>query len=203
MTSAINIHTIDASYPVAGQDNDSQGFRDNFENIKVALQTAADEITVLQDNSIQKGTDVGGIPQTNDLHGAAIANVQLLNSYGTAYVAPIPGLPVDPIVISYRNGSFQSVEISEDRQLQITEWPLNVPNNIYASVRLEIHAISDCTLTLVNPLGVIMTTNNNSEVVTLESSRRVILDIWTTDGGSTITVLEVARTNAAVGNISG
>jgi len=30
MTSAINIDNISGTFPVAGQDNNSQGFRDNF-----------------------------------------------------------------------------------------------------------------------------------------------------------------------------
>ena len=30
MASNINPNNIDTTYPVAGQDNDSQGFRDNF-----------------------------------------------------------------------------------------------------------------------------------------------------------------------------
>ena len=35
----INVNNIDGSFPVAGQDNDTQGFRDNFTNIKTALNT--------------------------------------------------------------------------------------------------------------------------------------------------------------------
>ena len=35
-------------FPVAGQDNDSQGFRDNFTTIKTGLQTAQSEISTLQ-----------------------------------------------------------------------------------------------------------------------------------------------------------
>jgi hypothetical protein len=31
--SNINPNNINGSYPIAGQDNDSQGFRDNFTNI--------------------------------------------------------------------------------------------------------------------------------------------------------------------------
>ena len=38
MTSAINPNNIDSAYPVAGQDNDSQGFRDNFTNIKTNFE---------------------------------------------------------------------------------------------------------------------------------------------------------------------
>ena len=41
MTSQINPNNIDGSYPVAGQDNNSQGFRDNFTNLKVNFQDAA------------------------------------------------------------------------------------------------------------------------------------------------------------------
>ena len=45
MASSISVTQIDATYPVAGQDNDSQGFRDNFNQIKTQLTTASTEIT--------------------------------------------------------------------------------------------------------------------------------------------------------------
>lgn len=50
MASTINPNNIDILYPVAGQDNDTQGFRDNFRNIKNNLNTAAQEITAIQAN---------------------------------------------------------------------------------------------------------------------------------------------------------
>ena len=34
MASNINPANVDGTYPIAGQDNDSQGFRDNFSVIK-------------------------------------------------------------------------------------------------------------------------------------------------------------------------
>ena len=40
MASSIDTTTIDANYPVAGIDNDSQGFRDNFNSIKTNITTA-------------------------------------------------------------------------------------------------------------------------------------------------------------------
>lgn len=46
--SAINTTNINVNYPVPGQDNDSQGFRDNFFNLRSALNTAKTEITTLQ-----------------------------------------------------------------------------------------------------------------------------------------------------------
>ena len=48
MTSLINTTAIDITYPVAGQDNDTQGFRTNFGSIANNLSIAASEITTLQ-----------------------------------------------------------------------------------------------------------------------------------------------------------
>ena len=48
MSSNINTNTIDTKYPIAGQDNDTQGFRDNFASIKNNLTSAKTEITDLQ-----------------------------------------------------------------------------------------------------------------------------------------------------------
>lgn len=48
MASLINPSNIDVTYPVAGQDNDTQGFRDNFNIIKNNLNTAKSEISDIQ-----------------------------------------------------------------------------------------------------------------------------------------------------------
>ena len=44
----INTNNIDAAFPLQGQDNPSQGFRDNFSYIKIALDAAAQDITSLE-----------------------------------------------------------------------------------------------------------------------------------------------------------
>lgn len=49
MASHINTNNINTLYPIAGQDNDTEGFRVNFRNIKDNLNTAATEITDIQD----------------------------------------------------------------------------------------------------------------------------------------------------------
>ena len=51
MTSSINPDQINEAFPVAGQDNPSQGFRDNFSATKNNLNTAKSEITDLQSNT--------------------------------------------------------------------------------------------------------------------------------------------------------
>ena len=54
MASNIEPGNVDGAYPVAGQDNDSQGFRDNFTNLKTALDTAKTEITDLESKAVLK-----------------------------------------------------------------------------------------------------------------------------------------------------
>ena len=51
MASNINPTNINITYPIAGQDNDTQGFRDNFSNIKNNFLVAATEISALQTTS--------------------------------------------------------------------------------------------------------------------------------------------------------
>ena len=76
MTSAINYLSINENFPVAGQDNDTQVFRDNFDTIKNNFRAAQEEITVLQtfsasvesDNDFNNNRITGAILQrTSDL----------------------------------------------------------------------------------------------------------------------------------------
>lgn len=57
MTSAINTTQLNENFPTAGVDNDSQGFRTNFSNIKTNLESAKDEINDLQANTAKTNAD--------------------------------------------------------------------------------------------------------------------------------------------------
>jgi hypothetical protein len=71
MTSAINPNNIDGAYPVAGQDNNSQGFRDNFTNTSTNFQYAADEISDLQAKVVLKAALTGTVLD-NDMNNQLI-----------------------------------------------------------------------------------------------------------------------------------
>jgi hypothetical protein len=76
MSSNINPNNINGNFPVAGQDNDSQGFRDNFTNILNNFSFASTEITDLQ-NSV---TNLQAVVQSNGNVQAYYGNVsQSLN----------------------------------------------------------------------------------------------------------------------------
>ena len=47
MASNINDTAVNSDYPIAGVDNDSQGFRDNFSTIKTNFVAAKAEIETL------------------------------------------------------------------------------------------------------------------------------------------------------------
>ena len=52
MASQIDPTTIDITYPIAGQDNDTRGFHDNYRAIQNGLLFAKTEITALQANVV-------------------------------------------------------------------------------------------------------------------------------------------------------
>ena len=97
-TSQINPNLIDSTYPLAGQDNNTQGFRDNFSAIKNNFQFAENEINGLLANSISFGGN-------NDLQGAVLYNVELRNEQ---YSAESLGNTGSAITVNYATGSFQS-----------------------------------------------------------------------------------------------
>ena len=62
MTSQINPADIDATYPIAGVSNNTQGMRDNFTYTQTNFQYAADEITDLQNKVVLKAALTGTTP---------------------------------------------------------------------------------------------------------------------------------------------
>lgn len=73
MTSAINTNGINANYPVPGENNSSQGFRDNFSSIKTNLNSAGTEISDLQTKAVVK-TALTGTTVNNDMANTVISN---------------------------------------------------------------------------------------------------------------------------------
>ena len=74
MASNIDSTSIDATFPVAGQDNNSQGFRDNFNIIKSNFASAKSEITNLQDNTAKLNAD-------NNFAGNQLSGAVLIGNY--------------------------------------------------------------------------------------------------------------------------
>ena len=71
-TASTYINAINQNFPVAGQNNDSQGFRDNFFNIKAALSATNVDVVNLQLGTMQQH-------QNNDFGGYDLQNANLVN----------------------------------------------------------------------------------------------------------------------------
>ena len=127
MSSQIDNENIDSTYPVAGQDNDSQGFRDNFASIKANFGYAKTEIQDLQNKAILKSALTGGT-LSNDLGGSNISNGTLTNVHGTSYSQTIQTTGDINIV----NGALQVFTVNDDATLTFKNWPAT---GKYANVR--------------------------------------------------------------------
>ena len=115
MTSNINFAAINENFPVAGQDNDTQTFRDNFDTIKTNFSEAKTEITDLQDNAAR--TD-----QDNDFLYNVVGSLTLQDAYlrkkdyGAAIVAGTQD-------VSFKQAMYHVIKFGANTSLSFSEFP--------------------------------------------------------------------------------
>ena len=189
MTSAINPNDIDGAYPVAGQDNNSQGFRDNFTNTRTNFQYAADEITDLQTNAVLKAA-LTGTALDNNMDSQLLYNFQSKQVSGTAN--PI-GTTSGSVSLNWANGSYQTVTTSGSITLGFTNFPAS---GVSASIVLQI-TVSSTAHTLTLPAAVSIGTTNlqgyAANVVTFNQTGTYTFEFTTVNGGSTVTIIDLNR----------
>jgi len=194
MASSISSSTIDATYPVAGVDNDTQGFRDNFAIIKQNFSYAATEITDLQNNAARKD-------ENSDFNGSHIIDASLevvTETYfnkGSVTVVSITldETDVDP-EISFLDGRYQSVNINigtENAGLAFTlsNWPSTDIENRLAKLTVELTCSDDVakTVTFNTSGGVIKKSPNWPATLLVDGiDNPVIIDFWSYNGGLTV-----------------
>jgi len=188
MTSNINPNNIDGAYPVAGQDNNSQGFRTNFTNTSTNFQFAADEITDLQNNAVLKSA-LAGTTLDNNMQGSPLSNAVLSNmSEAVNVLGPVSGT----VAINYALGSYQTLTTNGSVSLQFTNFPAS---GVSAAVTVQV-VVSSTTHTLqfpsavsINALG-LQGFNASTGIMTFSSTGTFSFTFETSNGGSTITVEE-------------
>ena len=136
MTSNINYAGIDANYPVAGQDNDTQGFRSNFGYIKNSLLAAKSEIEDLQAKAVLKGELTGGSPVDNNLGGGTIYNGFYNNLHGTVN----PDSVSEQTDINVDAASVQVLALTANVNFTFKNWPGTLSDNKYAVVRVHLRS---------------------------------------------------------------
>ena len=180
MTSAISYTEIDETFPIAGQDNNSQGFRDNFSYIKTGLETAASEITNLQANAAVTNDD-------NDFNGNLIENAEYNSLYGA--VANVGSVPASPgsgasnIVVS--DGVYQTFTSTEAMTFTFTGWPAS---GIESRIKIDLN--SDGTSRNISFAtsggGTIRKDFSTPFALNSSAATHSIFEVWTINGGNVV-----------------
>lgn len=121
MASNINYISIDETFPLAGRDNDSQGFRDNFYYIKNSLKDAKSELEDLQSNVVRvdQANDLGGDYTTE---GQNIIGANFLKCSEEYYDG---GNVNTNVYINYENGTYQSYHLTvSNMMLSLDKFPV-------------------------------------------------------------------------------
>ena len=197
MASNINPNNIDGSYPVAGQDNNSQGFRDNFTNTKVNFQRAKEEINDLESNAILKAA-LTGSTLDNNMNNNTIYAVNL-NDVSTTRIAATA--TSGTVTLNYAEGQYQTVSPSSG---SITLAFTNFPASGYFGILRVAIVVSNTAFTVTLPAAVTLGTTGlqgySGGVITFNSTGTFVFDFSTSDGGTVITINDVTRANNVLTN---
>jgi hypothetical protein len=197
MASNINPNNIDGSYPVAGQDNNSQGFRDNFTNIKVNFQYAEEEINDLEAKAVLKAA-LTGSTLDNNMNNNRIYAVNLDDVSTTSISSSTNSGAVE---LNYASGQYQKVEPSVGSiVLSIINWP---DSGFFGILRVAI-VVTNTAFTVTLPTNTTLGTTGlqgySGGVVTFNSTGTFVFDFSTSTNGGTITVNDVTRANNVLTN---
>jgi len=188
ITNTSNLINID--FPIAGQDNDSAGFRDNYNLIQESFTTASEEISDLQGKALLVTPLIGTTSTNNDFAGAVIKNV-VTQGGGVQTVNHLLRAVGGAVTIDYSAGTYHKYSVSSATTFTIS-WPTNSLNVLN---KLTLELSKDSTLTSVNvtfatPVGGSIKTDSNVGVslpLSISQSAPAIslYEIFTTDGGFT------------------
>lgn len=191
MASNINANNIDGTYPIAGQDNDSQGFRDNFTNIKNNFTNAKSEIEDLQSKVILKSALTG--ESLDNSGGGALLNDYEMRDMSITRVAK--GTTSGTVTLNYSEGSYQTVSTSGNISLAFSNFPAS---GKLGTIRLEI-TIASVSHTLTLPSAVSIGADTlagiapSTKVITFDATGTYIFEFTSDDSGTTVAVNDLTR----------
>lgn len=182
--SNIQTNTIDITFPVVGQDNDSKGFRDNFAAIQTALEQAKTELELFESHSVLKTPLSGTGHATNDLALGSIINGSYNKFYGTAHSIINT---ISTLDVSLYNGIFQSISLQQNTTITLSHWPTS---GSYATIRMHITAADSIT----NELSATFAISNGGSImfeasfpsIAIRNDSFHAIEAWSMDGGVTV-----------------
>lgn len=188
-TASSYYYKIDQQFPVAGQDNDTQGFRSNFQNIYQAIYNTDLDLQTQKINTAR-------LNATSDFaFTGTIKRAVILNSGFTAEnIAPVNG------TIDYSLGSYHKSAVTGDTTFEVTNWP---PAGIYGSLRLEVAPVTSSTM-IINfsaGSGTLIKDGNDIIPYTSINNTPIFYDLWSSDNGVTVKVKQIANATTSSGDV--
>ncbi len=147
MASDITPGNIDGTFPIAGIDNDSQGFRTNFTNTSINFTEAKSEIEDLQSKSVLKAPLIGESVTDNDMLGEQLKAATLIDTREAIFAHLINQ---SSIVLDHQAGQYQTVTTNQSLTISaFTNFVGTVGTPILGRIQLEIDVTNTAhTLTL-------------------------------------------------------
>ena len=194
--STINTNGINVNYPVPGENNSSQGFRDNFTNIKNNINTAGEEITELQSKAVLKA-GLTGIPIDNNMANTLISNAAVRSFRSTTY--NLGNAISGSVVIDATLGDVQIGTITGNTTVQLAGW---APSGTRSAISLDF-TIANTEAYVIFP-GTVNASGNIIENNTLVGGNLAIAtapysvtnlkyELATTNCGNTVTINPLNR----------
>ena len=202
--SNINPNNINGSFPVAGQDNDSQGFRDNFTNILNNFSFAKAELEDLAAKAVLKSALNGGT-LNNSLAFNEVSNLKIRSYALSSY--DYTNAPSSSIAIDFSLGNFFHFTSTQTHTLALTNWP----NTGYAAVYVWM-GIANVAHTITLPAAVsinntdIAGINASTNTITFAATGNYLFRISSYDGGASYMVEDLTRAKSTISgnlNVSG
>ena len=114
MASNIVPGNIDGTYPKAGQDNSSQGLRDNFSAIKTNFTTAQSEISNLQTNK-------ASLNGSSNFANNEVTQAKFKDTSETVFTHGTQA--GGAVTLDHENGHYQTLTVTADTTFTITNFP--------------------------------------------------------------------------------
>ena len=176
--SDINYLSINENFPVAGQDNDTQAFRDNFDTIKNSLRIAKEEIGDLEDNGAR-------LDQANDYNSNLTEKTVLKNV--SAFAVDQGGSTPSTVEIDFTAAGYQIIKAQENKIFEFTNFPgddgaTETVSSGAGKVTLELYSSpgGSWTITFATSAGVTIKKDADfpTTLTVSSSTDPIIIDVW-------------------------
>ena len=169
MASSIVPGNIDGTYPKAGEDNSSQGFRDNFSAINTNFTEAKSEIEDLQTNKASK--DAASNFADNEVSRAKLKDTsETVFAHGS--------VSSGAVTLNHENGHYQTLTITANTTFTFINFP---PTGALGRIILDITVADNVT-----------GSDGTSDQITIGLGR-ALFEFMSPDAGTTILMHQIGK----------